>query len=413
MAGISQQRPGKNLWDPVVEEKEIRVEEGKLTSSVVVYLEERIEPTLGRDHLFSHSRTLWDVSEILDTITVDITRKHNSIRTEDSGALNIEVEDFVDPAEEVTADTEVTLDHLIDTYRPELAESEDADAIDQDQLEEDEFEEPEPVSLSEASNALTTIKCFVQQNPATGTTAQEDEQAALALQRLEKYKMLLSLKRPLKQTSITSYFTPVVQGPGTATTTPPTTTTKATADLEHQPHRLPRYATFATAPTSATTATTGYETKDKKREEDKLPEEDKTSWALSTRGPGTSPGRPTPHTHTDTTTPDPDTQTSFAPRPRTQTGTPRNPQPKHGIVIHGVALSKDLGKVRRWLETDNQNLGKTTGIRWLRRETLLREEGKKTSSVVVYTQTMKEAGKVRLGGKWLRMEVYEPSRGRR
>ncbi|KAF8464843.1 hypothetical protein BDZ91DRAFT_795335 [Kalaharituber pfeilii] len=77
------------------------------------------------------------------------------------------------------------------------------------------------------------------------------------------------------------------------------------------------------------------------------------------------------------------------------------------------AMRKDLGKVRGWLETSNPELGKTTGIRWLRKETTLREEGKKTSSVVVYLETTKEAGKVRLGGKWLRTEIYEPDRGRR
>ncbi|KAF8459733.1 hypothetical protein BDZ91DRAFT_799654 [Kalaharituber pfeilii] len=110
---------------------------------------------------------LEDVSEILDTIKVDITRIQNSIRTEDSGVLNIEVEEFVDPAEENW-------------------QSQKMRTIDEDQLEEDKFEEPEPVSLSEASNALTTIKYFFQQNPATGTTAQEDEQAALALQHLKR-----------------------------------------------------------------------------------------------------------------------------------------------------------------------------------------------------------------------------------
>ncbi|KAF8462815.1 hypothetical protein BDZ91DRAFT_796805 [Kalaharituber pfeilii] len=57
-----------------------------------------------------------------------------------------------------------------------------------------------------------------------------------------------------------------------------------------------------------------------------------------------------------------------------------------GIVIHGIALRKDLGKVRQWLEAANKELGKVKGIRWLRKRKLLEEEGKKTSSVVIYLE---------------------------
>ncbi|KAF8464853.1 hypothetical protein BDZ91DRAFT_763872 [Kalaharituber pfeilii] len=73
---------------------------------------------------------------------------------------------------------------------------------------------------------------------------------------------------------------------------------------------------------------------------------------------------------------------------------------------------QDLGKVRKWLEASNK-LGKTVGIRWLRRKTILVEEGKKTSSVVVYLEKPIEVGKVRLGGRWLKADQYERDRGRK
>ncbi|KAF8462031.1 hypothetical protein BDZ91DRAFT_797566 [Kalaharituber pfeilii] len=86
---------------------------------------------------------------------------------------------------------------------------------------------------------------------------------------------------------------------------------------------------------------------------------------------------------------------------------------KTGIVVHGIALRKDLGKVRRWLEAANQELGKTTGIRWLRKKDTLVNEGKKTSSAVVYLENTTEVGRVRLGGRWLRVDQYEWDRGRK
>ncbi|KAF8469752.1 hypothetical protein BDZ91DRAFT_792499 [Kalaharituber pfeilii] len=86
---------------------------------------------------------------------------------------------------------------------------------------------------------------------------------------------------------------------------------------------------------------------------------------------------------------------------------------KFGIVIHGIPLRRDLGKAKTWLEAANQGLGKIEGIRWLRRKTLLEEEGKKTSSVVVYVGKETEIEKVRLGGRWFRSVRYEPERGRK
>ncbi|KAF8446806.1 hypothetical protein BDZ91DRAFT_853675 [Kalaharituber pfeilii] len=70
----------------------------------------------------------------------------------------------------------------------------------------------------------------------------------------------------------------------------------------------------------------------------------------------------------------------------TQPANPDATTSKYGVVVHGIALRKDLGRIRRWLEEGNPELGKTIGIRWLRKKTLLLEEGKKTSSVVVYLE---------------------------
>ncbi|KAF8459235.1 hypothetical protein BDZ91DRAFT_851979 [Kalaharituber pfeilii] len=44
---------------------------------------------------------------------------------------------------------------------------------------------------------------------------------------------------------------------------------------------------------------------------------------------------------------------------------PSNPgttTPKEGIVVHGLALRKDLRHVRRWMEADNKDIGKITGM---------------------------------------------------
>ncbi|KAF8460093.1 hypothetical protein BDZ91DRAFT_799170 [Kalaharituber pfeilii] len=97
----------------------------------------------------------------------------------------------------------------------------------------------------------------------------------------------------------------------------------------------------------------------------------------------------------------------------TQPANPDATTSKYGVVVHGIALRKDLGRIRRWLEEGNPELGKTIGIRWLRKKTLLLEEGKKTSSVVVYLEGGASAEKVRLGGKWLRISTYEPDRRRK
>ncbi|KAF8459274.1 hypothetical protein BDZ91DRAFT_799924 [Kalaharituber pfeilii] len=56
------------------------------------------------------------------------------------------------------------------------------------------------------------------------------------------------------------------------------------------------------------------------------------------------------------------------------------------------------------MEAANQDLGRITGIRWLRKKQTLIEEGKKTSSVVVYLEEESGSDRVRLGGRWLRAE---------
>ncbi|KAF8466877.1 hypothetical protein BDZ91DRAFT_724254 [Kalaharituber pfeilii] len=66
------------------------------------------------------------------------------------------------------------------------------------------------------------------------------------------------------------------------------------------------------------------------------------------------------------------------------------------------------------MEANNKDLGVLLGIRWLRKETTLIEEGKQTSSVVVvYLERPTEIDKVRLGGRWLKACRYEWDRGRR
>ncbi|KAF8446574.1 hypothetical protein BDZ91DRAFT_787135 [Kalaharituber pfeilii] len=84
-----------------------------------------------------------------------------------------------------------------------------------------------------------------------------------------------------------------------------------------------------------------------------------------------------------------------------------------GIVIHGIALRKDLGKVKKWLAAANESLGKIKGIRWLRKRNLLEEAGKTTSSVVVYLEKEVDVEKVRLSGRWHRSARYESERRRR
>ncbi|KAF8474097.1 hypothetical protein BDZ91DRAFT_789687 [Kalaharituber pfeilii] len=112
-----------------------------------------------------------------------------------------------------------------------------------------------------------------------------------------------------------------------------------------------------------------------------------------------------------------------APEPSTSRRTPQaatKPSPttpdvstKSGIVVHGIALRKNLDNVRRWLTADNKDLKKIVGIRWLRKKDTLIGEGKKTSSVVVYLEDQQDIDKVRLGGRWLKASQYEAERGRR
>ncbi|KAF8468253.1 hypothetical protein BDZ91DRAFT_793128 [Kalaharituber pfeilii] len=91
----------------------------------------------------------------------------------------------------------------------------------------------------------------------------------------------------------------------------------------------------------------------------------------------TPPTKPTPGP--------PGTQGATRRKPR-NSPTPATNTSKSGIVVHGVALRKNLGNVQKWLESANKGLGKITGIRWLRKNETLVEEGKLASSVVVYLE---------------------------
>ncbi|KAF8441942.1 hypothetical protein BDZ91DRAFT_804024 [Kalaharituber pfeilii] len=149
---------------------------------------------------------------------------------------------------------------------------------------------------------------------------------------------------------------------------------------------------------------------------------DREAKKIAATDPVDTPAGSTPATTQYPKPPTPEPSTSH-PRPRTSTPLPKarsrpptcpdNTTSRQGIVVHGIALRKDLGNVRRWLEASKKDIGKTTGIRWLRKKTILTEEGKVTSSVVVYLEKPTDIGKVRLGGRWLRANVYETERGRK
>ncbi|KAF8450059.1 hypothetical protein BDZ91DRAFT_802861 [Kalaharituber pfeilii] len=73
------------------------------------------------------------------------------------------------------------------------------------------------------------------------------------------------------------------------------------------------------------------------------------------------------------------------------------------VVVHGIAVTKKLGKVREWMETANPWMGKIVAARWLVKKE--RREGKKASSVVIDLEGEVESdsqtpAKVRLSGKW-------------
>ncbi|KAF8458774.1 hypothetical protein BDZ91DRAFT_742604 [Kalaharituber pfeilii] len=131
-----------------------------------------------------------------------------------------------------------------------------------------------------------------------------------------------------------------------------------------------------------------------------------------------TPKTPTPTPEPTPKPTNPDSRPAISPSsPNTRPAATRSASDattsKFGIVEYGIGLRKDLGKVRRWLEEHYKGLGKTVGIRWLRRKATLIEEGKKTSSEVVYLEENIEIERVRLRGKWLRVTQYESDRRRR
>ncbi|KAF8459155.1 hypothetical protein BDZ91DRAFT_799969 [Kalaharituber pfeilii] len=88
----------------------------------------------------------------------------------------------------------------------------------------------------------------------------------------------------------------------------------------------------------------------------------------------------------------------------------RLPQSGRAVVVHGIAVTKKLGKVREWMEKANPWMGKIVAARWLVRKE--RREGKKTSSIVIYLEGEVESdsqtpAKVRLSGKWYHSCLYD------
>ncbi|KAF8457090.1 hypothetical protein BDZ91DRAFT_800682 [Kalaharituber pfeilii] len=86
------------------------------------------------------------------------------------------------------------------------------------------------------------------------------------------------------------------------------------------------------------------------------------------------------------------------------------PQSGRAIVVHGIAVTKKLGKVRDWMENTNPWMGKIVAARWLVKKE--RREGKKASSIVIYLEGEVESdsqtpAKVRLSGKWYDSCLYD------
>ncbi|KAF8469936.1 hypothetical protein BDZ91DRAFT_791871 [Kalaharituber pfeilii] len=81
------------------------------------------------------------------------------------------------------------------------------------------------------------------------------------------------------------------------------------------------------------------------------------------------------------------------------------PQSGRAIVVHGIAVTKKLGKVRDWMENASPWMGKIVAARWLVKKE--RREGKKASSVVIYLEGEVEldsqtpAKKIRTGRQFI------------
>ncbi|KAF8420906.1 hypothetical protein EV426DRAFT_701977 [Tirmania nivea] len=76
------------------------------------------------------------------------------------------------------------------------------------------------------------------------------------------------------------------------------------------------------------------------------------------------------------------------------------------VVMHGVPTRYKPGQMRRWIEEDNKGV-EVMGIRWLLKQ---HEPGKVASSLVVYTRSAKEVGRLYMGRKFFRTTRYDWNR---
>lgn len=152
--------------------------------------------------LLAFSNPLMEVTEILDVIKVDMAR----IRPNQTATLMADSLHFISPNDEIVEDNEeVTLERLLEPYRPTTPSPDN----------EDDSEPPQIIPASELQEALATVKLYVQQQWDPGMLSLAFEvvdETAIAVQQdlhnLERHLITLQLRKPQRQTPITSYFQP-------------------------------------------------------------------------------------------------------------------------------------------------------------------------------------------------------------
>ena len=150
-----------------------------------------------------HGLLAWDdplaeVTDILEVIKVDMSLMRPGLST----TLAADVQHFITPSEEVIVEEEeVTIELLVDQYLPAVIP------------EEDDSEVPRRVWGTEAREALSLLKLYVQQQWDPGMislVSDVEDQTAIAIQRdlynLERHISVLQLRKAHRQTSITSFF---------------------------------------------------------------------------------------------------------------------------------------------------------------------------------------------------------------
>lgn len=133
------------------------------------------------------------------------TRSQHQLLPHSDRVTTTEISNFISPDDEIIEDTEeVTLEKLIDPYRPLLEPTVD---------DEDDSERPRLMPSIEAREAMSILKLYIQQQWDPGMLRLafdvEDETgiaAQKALFSLERHLCVLQLRRAQKQSSITSYF---------------------------------------------------------------------------------------------------------------------------------------------------------------------------------------------------------------